>query len=471
VRLVTVLLACSAIAAQASQKMDGYRGIWYYNQPSGDQYVYKYSGGLGTYTEKHVPLAVYSKEADKTFFVYGGSSDGPKPHLILMAGCYDHKTGMVPKPTVVMERNDATIDAHYNPVMFLDKRGYVWVFAPSHGGSNSYIFRSTEPYSVDNFEKVVQKTFSYPHVWYFDDFGWMLMFTKYTAGRELYVSTSQDGITWTPDVKYAGFGGHYQVTATFGHKRGAAFNWHPPKIGLNGRTNLYYVETDDFGKTFHNVQGKQLTLPLSEVQNDAMVREYHAEGLLVYEKDLAFDKDGHPVIFYLLSKGYQSGPENAPYTWMTARWTGSEWVCNKVTDCDHNYDSGCLMIEKNGTWRIIGPSDPGPQKWATGGEMVMWTSKDQGLTWTRTATLTSGSKYNHSYSRRPINAKPDFYSFWADGDAFKRSESHLYFTDRAGDKVWVLPYKMTKDFEKPAIAYVSGKPRQFKPESDQGVTR
>ncbi len=24
----------------------GYRGIWYMNQPSGDEYVYKYSGGL-----------------------------------------------------------------------------------------------------------------------------------------------------------------------------------------------------------------------------------------------------------------------------------------------------------------------------------------------------------------------------------------------------------------------------------------
>jgi len=27
----------------------GYRGIWYMNQLSYDEYVYKYSGGLGTY--------------------------------------------------------------------------------------------------------------------------------------------------------------------------------------------------------------------------------------------------------------------------------------------------------------------------------------------------------------------------------------------------------------------------------------
>lgn len=444
------LIVSGTASASASAKMDGYRGIWYYNQPSGDEYVYKYSGGLGTYTEKHVPLAFYSKEADKTFFVYGGSSGGEKPHLVLMAGYYDHKTGMVPKPTVVMER-EGTIDAHYNPVVFLDKDGFVWVFAPSHGRSNSCIFRSKAPYSIEDFEQVAAKEFSYPHPWYFDGFGWLFNFTKYTAGRELYMSTSRDGITWTPDVKLAGFGGHYQVSAAWKTRRGTAFNWHPQPGGLNARTNLYYIETDDFGKTWHNAAGKQLSLPLDSPKNDALVREYQAEGLLVYEKDLAYDKDGHPVIFYVLSKGYESGPKFGIRMWMTARWTGSEWVFNKVTESDHNYDSGCLYIEDDGTWRIYGPSDPGPQKWSTGGEVVMWTSADQGRTWTRAATLTKNSKYNHSYSRRPINAHPDFYSFWADGHAWEPSESRIYFTNKAGDKVWVLPERMTEDFEKPRL--------------------
>ena len=49
-------------------KMDGYRGIWYMNQPSNDEYVYKYSGGLGTYCAKHKPFAIYRAEVNKTFF-------------------------------------------------------------------------------------------------------------------------------------------------------------------------------------------------------------------------------------------------------------------------------------------------------------------------------------------------------------------------------------------------------------------
>ena len=49
-----------------NQKADGYRGIWYMNQPSDDEYVYKYSGGLGTYCAKHKPFAIYCKQVNKT---------------------------------------------------------------------------------------------------------------------------------------------------------------------------------------------------------------------------------------------------------------------------------------------------------------------------------------------------------------------------------------------------------------------
>jgi hypothetical protein len=42
-----------------------------------------------------------------------------------------------------------------------------------------------------------------------------------------------------------------------------------------------------------------------------------------------------------------------------------------------------------------------------------------------------------------------FYAYWADGNADSLSTSHLFFTNKKCDKVWVLPYTMKKDFEKP----------------------
>jgi len=86
VAVVVVLLVCgldAPLIAQEdqsaptlNQQADGYRGIWYMNQPSNDEYVYKYSGGMGTYCAKHKPFAVYCKAVNKTFFCYGGAPAG-----------------------------------------------------------------------------------------------------------------------------------------------------------------------------------------------------------------------------------------------------------------------------------------------------------------------------------------------------------------------------------------------------------
>jgi hypothetical protein len=93
--------------------------------------------------------------------------------------------------------------------------------------------------------------------------------------------------------------------------------------------------------------------------------------------------------------------------------------------------------------------EPGPQRYGTGGEMALWVSKDAGRHWKKKRNITQNSPRNHSYARRPVNAHPGFYAFWADGNADKFSESKLYFTNKKGNKVWQLPYNMDKDFEKP----------------------
>ena len=90
------------------QTDDGYRGIWYYNQPTKDEYKYKYSGGFATYPQQHAPIAIYCKEVDKTFFVYGGTtarSAKDKQELLHMVSYYDHKTGQVPRPRILLNKH------------------------------------------------------------------------------------------------------------------------------------------------------------------------------------------------------------------------------------------------------------------------------------------------------------------------------------------------------------------------------
>jgi len=434
--------------ARTFEKDNGYRGIWYSNQPTNDEYVYKYSGGLGTYCAKHIPFAVYAPAVDKTFFVYGGTKLGSRS-LLEMASYYDHKTGLVPKPTILMDKG--TADAHDNPVISLDERGYVWVFASSHGTSRpSYIFKSKEPYSVDDFALIRETNFSYPQPWYIAGKGFLFLHTHYEGGRVLYWSTSPDGITWSEPSKLAFIDqGHYQVSSPHGNKVGTAFNYHPKGLGLNHRTNLYYVETQDMGNTWCNVQGDKIDVPITTVSNAALVHDYAADGLKVYLKDINFDPEGRPVILHLTARGWEPGPENGPRQWRVARWAGDSWTIHTVTTSDNNYDTGSLYIEAEGTWRIIGPTETGPQPFNPGGEVALWTSVDSGVTWKKQRQLTSNSSYNHTYVRRPLNAHPGFYALWADGHGRELSESRLYFYDETRNRVMRLPYHMATEFAQP----------------------
>jgi hypothetical protein len=427
---------------------DGYRGIWYMNQPSKDEYKYKYSGGFATYPQQHVPIAIYSKEANKTFFVYGGTVKG-KQELLHMVSYYDHATGTVPRPRILL--NKKTDDAHDNPTLQIDDAGHLWIFSNAHGTSRpAYLHRSVKPYSIDAFERILDTNFSYSQPWYIPGQGFLFLHTRYKSGRGLHWMTSPDGRAWSEPHPLAHIDmGDYQISARDGGRIATVFDYHPTPLGLNGRTNFYYLETRDMGKTWTTAAGSPVALPLSDITNPALVRDYKAEKLLAYFKDLQFDA-GQPVVLYLTSKGFESGPANDPRTWHTARWTGKEWEYRDVTTSDHNYDYGSLYIE-DGKWRIVGAMDPGPQVYGTGGEIVIWESADQGATWKKTRTLTHGSAMNHTYPRRPLNVQPDFYALWADGDARKPSESSLYFTNRAGDGVWRLPTLMTADTAKPEL--------------------
>ena len=447
--LVLLVLAAAAARGQEMAPAGGYRGIWYFNQPTKDQYAYKYSGGLGTYCMKHIPMAVYSPEADRTFFVFGGASDTGS--LLETVACYDHATGRVSNPLVLMDKK--TDDAHDNPVISLDDTGHVWVFASSHGTARpSFLFKSVKPYDISAFDRVWETNFSYPQPWWVKGKGFFFLHTRYAKGRGLWHATSPDGLAWSDPKPLSFFGeGHYQVSWPCGDRVGTAFDYHPKGKGLNFRTNLYYLETADMGATWRNARGETVPTPLDNRDNPALVRDYEAEGLLVYVKDVNYDAEGRPAVLYVTSRGWQPGPQNGPHTWRVARWTGREWAFSDVAVADNNYDSGSLYTEDPGKWRVIGPTEPGPQPFTPGGEIALWTSTDGGAAWARERMVTGGSVFNHTHARRPLNAHPDFYAYWADGNTLKPSESSLYFCDRDGKTVRRLPRTMTGDWATPEL--------------------
>jgi hypothetical protein len=453
--LITAILLTTIFAKSQSlnnTKFDGYRGIWFeLNQKY--EYGDKYSGALGTYTAKHVPLAIYSPEADKTFFVYGGTTAEDERHLLCMIGEFDHKTGMVSKPTVVYDKLGVN-DPHDNPSIMIDDKGFILVFVSGRGQRRpGFKFKSLKPFSVEKFERISEEEMTYPQPWN-TDLGYLHLFTKYTGVRQLYFESSLDGLTWTEDRLLAAIpekegerSGHYQTSASFdGKKVGIFFNRHPDG-NVDKRTDIYYMETSDLGESWTDVQGNPLEIPVLELENPARVIDYRSQGKNVYLQDMGFDSDGNPAYLYIRSNGHEPGPVSAPYEWCITRWSGKKWHTSVVTESDHNYDMGSLFISEK-EWKIVGPTAQGPQEWGVGGELEIWHSKNDGKKWRKQKILTKNSEFSHAYVRRPVNFKAPFCFFWADGHSHKFSKSQLYFGDFEGN-IWRLPYEMKEEFEKP----------------------
>lgn len=453
VLLCALLLAAPPVPVAetdlASAPLDGYRGIWFSIGQETPPYGPKYSGGLATYTDHHRPMAVYAAAVGKTFFTYG-AVDEAGGDLLIAVGTFDHATGLVSRPTRALRWRNYR-DPHCNAAIQLAGDGRLWLFVSGRGRSRAgYKLRSAEPYSAARFELASIEELTYPQPWYQPGLGFFHLFTKYTAGRELYFETSSpDGATWSDEVKLAGFGGHYQVSAERDGVIATAFNYHPGG-DVDRRTNVYVALTRDRGRTWMAADGTPLELPLRQVRNPALVVDHEARGELAYVKDLQLDAAGRPILLYGVARDFRAGPSGEPRALRLLRWTGAAWRGSDIGPTDHNYDTGSLYLERDRLVLLV-PSDPGPRPWGTGGEVVCWRSADDGATWTRERAVTAGSERNQAYVRRPQQAADPFYAFWADGDPRTdgSKESRLYFCDSTGTLVRRLPERLAGEWAEP----------------------
>ena len=456
---ICILLAAWSLPAQEpgvlnNTKVDGFRPIWF-DLGQKSEYGSKYIGAFGTYTMKHRPLAIYSAEVDKTFFVFGGTTEEKQRHLLCMISCYDHKTGMVQKPTVVYDKGKVN-DPHDNPALLIDPDGYLWVYVAGRGNHRiGFRYRSVRPFDISAFEEKGGGIMAYPQPYYVEGKGHFLFETRY------------DGVHWSDYHPIASIidpalgetkSGHYQITGRCGDKLVTAFNRH-----LDGncdtRTNIYFLQTTDFGEHWTLVDGTPVSLPVTDRNAPCKILDVEHNGQNCYIKDVNFDTEGNPIILYVTSYGHQPGPKQGPREWYTAHWTGKKWDFRFITTSTNNYDSGSIWVDGK-TWTVIAPTAPGPQKWGQGGEVESWVSRNNGKTWKLAIRYTANSPFNHCYVRRPVDCKDPFWCFWADGNSDVFSISHFFFADSKGnvfrlpyeiapDEEWVKPEPVTFDFDAP----------------------
>ncbi len=127
----------------------------------------------------------------------------------------------------------------------------------ANGPTTSTSFKRSTPAMAKAIDRSRSKTF--PTLkWRTSQGGFACFFTHYRdpAERTSFFMTSPDGVKWSQWLRLAAIEqGHYQVS-TVGHgKMATAMDYHPQGKGLNWRTNLYYLESADGGKTWRTAAG------------------------------------------------------------------------------------------------------------------------------------------------------------------------------------------------------------------------
>jgi hypothetical protein len=146
----------------AQRRIDGYKGIWFtLNQFSA--YGDKYSGGLGTYTADHIPIAIYAPQVGKTFFVYGGTTDKAERHLLIMLSVFRPPQETRTQTGRSVYDKMGVDDPHDNASLSIDEQGFLWVFVSGRNTARpGIIFKGLQPYSIEGFEKIKEGEMTYP---------------------------------------------------------------------------------------------------------------------------------------------------------------------------------------------------------------------------------------------------------------------------------------------------------------------
>ncbi|WP_199609840.1 hypothetical protein [Flocculibacter collagenilyticus] len=444
-----LLAACAWVIYLPIALADGYEGLWYELPQYFDveRKISKYSGAMGTATNKHKPLAIYSDQSNKTFFTYGGLDPNSNNNMAIYVGCYDHiLKQLCSKPTLITIK-DKVVDQHDNASLLIDKDNFIWVYVSGRNTKRpGQLYRSNKQGDISRFEEMKLtidgeieeiSDFSYPQPWLTISNNKVLLHTQYTDGRELYIRHEDKA-----SVKMVK-GGHYAISYAKGDHIVMAYNSHDER-GRNehspdARTNLYFMQSFDGGSTWVNKDNDPLEIltgarqPLEKFDSRTeIIGNYRESGYYVYLKDIKINNNDEVLILYSLAK--TADPTNFSDSrslhLKTISRTGSvesQTLSGSLFDVNHNYSSGFIDLFNGNIY--MPTQDNESTKMLAGGHISILNQSGAYI-----SELTSDGRH-HNYIRDVYNktyqSALDFSFFWSSSDPVKSTQRlpiHYYGT-------------------------------------------
>jgi hypothetical protein len=375
------------------------------------------------YMQYHTPAATYytcnrPKAVrhvgihDRTYFVYGDYSRDPAIRY------FDHDTKEL-SPAMLPGRTPLPHDAHGNPSILIDDSGYISVFYGTHGHPIR-MRRSLAPESIDEWsgEHVIEAYASYPQPFMLDPSTIVLSYRRddLQHTRSWSYETSTDGgQTWSGynHLIYVHEAAVYGVSEVGNEDPVRSFHlaFNPVDYQTNDYPNIYYIYSDDGLTTFKTRDGINLGPPPYTLSEADLV--FDSGDFSSHINDLVLDAESNPCILFNVGPWDADGAPG-PGEWRAAKHNGSEWVTSHIAPCDHLFDRGCLVLRQGMPLRAYLPvADDGHD----GGEILEYSSHDNGYTWELTDLVTDGSEYSHNYAVNVRNAHPDFETMWSYGNS------------------------------------------------------
>jgi hypothetical protein len=317
----------------------------------------KYSGALGTYTAKHIPIAI--NDGSKDLYVYSQNHTGNLD--IFVADSLGNKT--------LVHTTVGVTDPHDNAVINLIN-DYVYIIVAARGSKRiGYIYKSVNKKDISEFELISSGWFAYPQFW-----STSLLYTKYNEfnERELWAS----GLHCNQKLVEEG---HYAVSYYDGDWIHMAYNYHT-NGDLDQRQHIFYMKSKD-GCAWYNKDNEALSLPLMGYDLDTLI--YDSGSEFVYMKDIHV-VDGEIKILTVDSTSYL--PD---YGTRAAYITDLDGYSTKLANVSHNYNTGGFV-----DGYVIFPTT-GLFGYA-GGDIEVFKMDGERV-------LDAGFNYKYNYCRKVIN--------------------------------------------------------------------
>lgn len=297
------------------------------------------------FQERAEPSGHYISSEDTTYIAYHSGTDA-------YVAAYDHNAGTWNGPVLAGSGNYD--DTHGCPELIVDDSGYIHVWFNGHSSQDMFYVRSDSTHDISSWS-VMDSDFlgsvTYPKLAVIDGNIWAMFRAGSGSGLQQIVYSSDNGATWSSPFDFIDFSSTNDwiyldsIDVSGSHIHGM---WHISDRDDvdNNRRNWYYGYldvTDPDNPTFHNIDGTELTTPLtkSDADSNALAASTPSDnGLGIGFSDMAVDSSENPYLSYNITDSSTSDVYRQFLYHDGSSWQGPSTIAT-VTD---RHQNGTLLL-------------------------------------------------------------------------------------------------------------------------------